>query len=127
MKIDGIDPLLLNRIKEKIDRMEIQRAERTDTENSVRRESAFPRDKRSEDTGQAYERRLDEALDRLNDKAEKDSLPFRFSVRRDSKPWQVQIIDPGSNKIIHDIPTDQALSVVNRIQGLSGVLLDEKR
>ncbi len=125
MKIDGIDPLLLNRIKEQTDRMEIQKSESIGSDNAVRRESGSQRGKAA--VPLHSEQKLNEVLRRLNDEAERDNSPLRFSVRRDAKLWHVEVTDTLRNEIVRDIPTDQALTVLNRIQSLFGVLLDEKR
>ncbi len=125
MKIDGIDPLLLNRIKEQTDRMEIQKSESIGSDNAVRRESGSQRGKTT--VPLHNEQQLNEVLKRLNDEAERDNSPLRFSVRRDAKLWHVEVTDTLRDQVVRDIPTDQALTVLNRIQSLFGVLLDEKR
>jgi uncharacterized FlaG/YvyC family protein len=125
MKIDGIDPLLLNRIKEQTDRMEIQKSESIGSDNAVRRESSSQRGKAA--IPLHNEQKMNEVLKRLNDEAERDNSPLRFSVRRDAKLWHVEVTDTLRNEVVRDIPTDQALTVLNRIQSLFGVLLDEKR
>lgn len=125
MKIDGLDPLLLNRIKEQTDRMEIQKSESIGSDNVVRRESGSQRGKAA--VPLHNEQQLSEVLKRLNDEAERDNSPLRFSVRRDAKLWHVEVTDTLRDEIVRDIPTDQALTVLNRIQSLFGVLLDEKR
>ncbi len=125
MKIDGIDPLLLNRIKEQTDRMEIQKSESISSDNAVRREGGSQRGKAT--VPLHNEQQMNEVLKRLNDEAERDNSPLRFSVRRDAKLWHVEVTDTLRDQVVRDIPTDQALTVLNRIQSLFGVLLDEKR
>ncbi len=127
MKIDGIDPLLLNRIKEQTDRMEVQRAESTVTENRVTRDGGYSRRETYPVSEEQSESKLRVAIERLNDNAEKENLPVRFQARRGSQRWHIEVFDLASNEVIRDIPTEQAMNVVNRIQSLFGILLDEKR
>ncbi len=127
MKIDGIDPLLLSRIKEQTDRMEIQKTETAVSDNRVKRESGYPQGKAVQIPDQFYESKLNKALKQLNEKAERDGLPLRFSVRRDSNLWHVEVFDAESNDLVRDIPTDRALDVLSRMQGLFGGMLDERR
>lgn len=127
MKIDGIDPLLLNRIKEHTDRMEVQRAETTVSDNRVSRDRGQSRDNIFKPIGQDSDKKVEAALGRLNEEAEKDGISLKFGARKDKNLWYIDIFDRTSNELIREIPTDSALGVVNRIQSLFGVLLDEKR
>lgn len=127
MKIDGIDPLLLNRIKEQTDRLEVQRAESAVTENRVTREGGYPRREAYPVSDEQNESKLKVAIERLNENAEKENLPVRFQARRGSQRWHIEVYDLASKEVIRDIPTEQAMNVVNRIQSLFGILLDEKR
>lgn len=130
MKIDGIDPLLLNRIKDRTERMEIQKSEGSPTDTLVNRESGSDNAYRWRTVApedQNYERRVEEALRKLNDDAEKDGLPLRFKAYRQSGLWKFEVFDVFSNEVVKTIETEQALQVVNRIQSLFGVLLDESR
>ncbi len=127
MKIDGIDPLLLNRIKEQTDRMEIQRAERTLTDNRVSREGDLSRRSQPYIPEAQDERSLDNALARLNENAEKDGLSLRFRARHENNLWHVEVFDTEKNQVIRNISTDRVHSVVNRLNSLFGLILDEKR
>jgi uncharacterized FlaG/YvyC family protein len=127
MKIDGIDPLLLNRIKEQTDRMEVQRSEGVATDTRVSRESGHSRERIVRIPERNNHQRLEQVLKRLNEEAEKEDTPLRFSLRRDADFWHIEIRDKVSNEIVREIPTKQALSVLERIQSLFGVMLDEKR
>jgi len=127
MKIDGIDPLLLNRIKEQTDRLEVQRAESAVTVNRVTRDGGYSRRETYPVSDEQNESKLKLAIDRLNENAEMEKLPVRFQARRGSQRWHIEVFDLASNEVIRDIPTEQAMNVVNRIQSLFGILLDEKR
>jgi uncharacterized FlaG/YvyC family protein len=127
MKIDGIDPLLLNRIKEQTDRLEVQRAESAVTENRVTREGGYSRRETYPVSDEQNEGKLQVAVERLNVNAEKENLPVRFQARRGNQRWHIEVYDLASNEVVRDIPTEQAMNVVNRIQSLFGILLDEKR
>jgi len=59
--------------------------------------------------------------------AEKDGSTLRFRAKKDSKLWQVEVVDIRNNEVVHEIPTERAFEVANRIQGLYGILMDEKR
>ena len=127
MKIDGIDPLLLNRIKEQTDRLEVQRTERSLTDSRVSRDTDLTRQPRPEVLTRRDEESLKSALKRLNDNAAKDGLPLRFKASRQGNLWQVEVFDTAKNEVVSQIPTNRVHGVVNRLQGLYGLMLDERR
>ena len=127
MKIDGIDPLLLNRIKEQTNRLEVQRTERPLTDSRVSRDADLTRQPRPEVVTRRDEESLKNALKRLNDNAEKDGLPLRFKASRQGNLWQVEVVDTTKNEVVSQIPTTRVHGVVNRLQGLYGLMLDERR
>ncbi len=127
MKIDGIDPLLLNKVKEKPDLKAVQKAESSATYTRVSREKGTDR---STDTGEKdsrYGEKVEKALKRLNDNAEQSGYKLRFRSKQDSGLWHVEVIDSESGRVVHEIPTERALEVANRLQGLFGLFMDEKR
>lgn len=127
MKIDGIDPLLLNRIKEKTDRMEVQKTETAFSENRVKREHGYPQRKRDEMPDWLYGDKVSASLKQLNDRAENDGLPVYFGTRSEPGIWHVEIYDKPKHEIIRSIKTTRALDVLSRLHNLFGALLDERR
>lgn len=127
VKIDGIDPLLLNRVREQNERLEVLKAESTATNRLVKREKGFSSQGEFPKTQASEERRLKQALDRLNDEARRDGLPLRFEAQRREDLWHVSVIDAKSREVLRDIPTREALQVVGRINNLYGLFLDQKR
>lgn len=127
MKIDGIDPLLLNRIKEQTERLEVQKSETLFPDNRTKRESSGYRGSAAKPTDRDYDKRVEQALRQLNQRAEEDNLNVRFDLRKENNLWHVDVFDRGSSDIIRTIPTDRAFEVLSRIQGLFGLMLDEKR
>lgn len=127
MKIDGIDPLLMNKIKEQLNLKEVQQAERPAADTRVTREgrSGQEREKKLSDTD--YEKKVREAIDKLNKNAKDEGQPLRFSAHKEENIWYVEVYDIEKNEKIREIPTEKALEVANRMQSLFGVLMDEKR
>ncbi len=127
MKIDGIDPLVLNRIREQTDRFEVQKTEYSITDNMVKRRHGSQERRETNVPDARYAQKLDQALQKLNDTAGERELPLRFMVEKDTRPWMVNIVDVSQNEVVRQIPTDQALEVLNRIQTLIGVSVDDRR
>ncbi len=127
MKIDGIDPLLLNRIKEQTDRLEVQKSETVFPDNRTKRESGRYKGQAAKPIEPDYNKRVEQALRQLNQRAEEDNLDVRFNLRKEKNYWHIEVFDRGSSEVIRAIPTDRAFEVLSRIQGLFGLMLDEKR
>ncbi len=126
MKIDGIDPLLLNKIKEKPDLKEVQKTESSATYTRVSRERGSDRGSEPGAKDASYGEKVEKALNRLNDDAERDGLKLRFRAKETAGFWNVEVFDTESDRVVHEIPTERALEVANRIQGLFGLLMDKK-
>ncbi len=128
MKVDGIDPLVLNRVKDQT-RSPVQEAERNAVqENRVRRQHEQTRAQQAEvESERSLLQEVEEAVRKLNDTAEAMHLSLRFLMHRDSERWMVQVVDIQQDEIVREIPPEQVLNVVAQIQSLIGVLLDERR
>ncbi len=130
MKIDGIDPLLLNRIKEQTDKIEVQRTEASVTDNRVKPRTGSSERNTAYVQDQGHDKKVLNTLKRLNDNAEKNGMPIRFEARREFNLWQIEVYDSDRQQVVRnipDIPTESVVAVLNRINSLFGVLLDEKR
>ena len=129
MKVDGIDPSILNRVKDQTTKPPVQ-----DNERSRIQEERVQQQRQQNRAQQAtveLERGLleevEEALRKLNDTADAMQLSLRFQMHQGSDRWMVQVIDVRQDEIIREIPPENILNVVAQIQSLIGVLLDERR
>ena len=129
MKVEGIDPSILNRVKDQITKPPVQ-----DNERSRIQEERVQQQRQQNRAQQAtveFERGLleevEEALRKLNDTADAMQLSLRFQMHQGSERWMVQVIDVRQDEIIREIPPENILNVVAQIQSLIGVLLDERR
>lgn len=127
MKVDGIDPLVLNRVKEQTSRSAVQEAGRASAEEArlKTQEQRAQEEVRFQTEGLLAE--IEEAVMKLNDTAEAMQISLRFLMHRDSERWMVQVVDIRRDEIVREIPPEKVLNVVAQIQSLIGVLLDERR
>lgn len=126
MKIDGTDPLRLNKIQDQTRRPQVQRLRETEAENKIRdrqqvRETSLPRDSR------LYLEELEQAVTQSNEAAEALNIGIRFKLHDSSERFMVQIVDRVSNEVIKEIPPERLLNLVGQIQEMIGLLQDEKR
>ncbi len=130
MKVDGIDPLVLNRVKDQATRSPVQEAERPEIRQDrvkQQRQEARQTQQAEVETERSLLQEVEEAVRKLNDTAEAMHLSLRFLMHRDSERWMVQVVDIQQDEIVREIPPEQVLNVVAQIQSLIGVLLDERR
>jgi flagellar protein FlaG len=133
MKVDGIDPMVLNRVKDQATRSPVQEAERADTQRArtemLREQQVKARQQAATAvaTEEGMLQELESAVLKLNDTAEAMQLSLRFHMHSDSDRWMVQVVDVRQDEIIREIPPEKVLNVVAQIQDLLGILLDERR
>ncbi|MCR3920901.1 MAG: flagellar protein FlaG [Firmicutes bacterium] len=126
MKIDGTDPLRLNKIQDQVSKPVVQRLGETDTENKIRdrqqvSDKSLPHDSRP------YMEKLEQAIKQSNETADTLNLGIRFKLHESSERYMVQIVDRADNAVIKEIPPERVLNLVGQIQEVIGLLLDEKR
>ncbi|MEW5785213.1 MAG: flagellar protein FlaG [Bacillota bacterium] len=126
MKIDGIDPLVMDRIKDTAKPV-VKEAEKAQPHGGVRHREKAGAGRPAAVERESLSNELDEGLRKLNDTAEAFNLSLRFHLHRDSDRWMVQVVDMRDNEVIREIPPEKVLNMVAQIQNLIGVLLDERR
>jgi len=130
MKVDGIDPLILNRVKDQTVKPAVQQAERSDVQQArvkqqLEQAKAQQQAQRAGEQGMLEE--IEAAVLKLNDTAEAMQLSLRFQMHSESDRWMVQVVDIRHDEIVREIPPEKILNIVAQIQSLIGVLLDERR
>ena len=131
MKIDGIDPLILNRIQEQAQRQHVEEADRANTDSRVTRRYDSPEGRPESTAGEkTLVDRLEEALQKLNDttRALDLSLEFRLKEEREAEEqWKVEVRDLQQDETLKEMDPEEAIHVVAQVQSLVGVLLDVRR
>ena len=126
MKVDGIDPLVLSRVKDQTKQGATPEASRFE----ARQEQLKAQEQHARQEAQLKTEGLlaeiEEAVMKLNDTAEAMQLSLRFLMHRESERWMVQVVDIRHDEIVREIPPEKVLNVVAQIQSLIGVLLDER-
>ncbi len=128
MRVDGIDPLILNRVKDQASKPQLQESERSDAQqNRVQQQRQNRAQQPAVETDKNLLQEVEQAVRKLNDTAEAMHLDLRFVIHDDSERWMVQVVDVREDEIVKEIPPEKVLNVVAQIQSLLGVLVDEKR
>lgn len=70
--------------------------------------------------------RIDQAVERLNRLADIFATALRFSVHEATRTIMVRVVDTRTGEVIREIPPQQILDAVAKMQELLGLLFDEK-
>ena len=128
MKVDGIDPLVLSRVKDQATKTPLQETERSEAQQSrVQQQNQNRSRQPAVEPEQNMLQEVEEAVRKLNDTAEAMHLNLRFLMHEESDRWMVQVVDVKANEIIRELPPENVLNTVAQIQSLIGVLLDARR
>lgn len=117
MRIEGIDPLILNQIQTQAQKIQVQDTRKinitAEEEHRQQPEQEFDRDN------------VEPAVKKLNAAAEIFNIRLRFKIDYEKGEIYVLVIDTAEHKIIRRIPPENLLKVANQIEYLVGLLLDE--
>ncbi len=127
MKIEGIDPVALNRIQENAVRQEVKESQRPHVDTRTRHGGQDVPKPADGLQGFGMPAGLEEAVDKLNIAVQSFNKNLKFQLHEDSNRWLVQVVDIREDEIIQQIPSEEALNVVAQIQTILGVLLDDRR
>ncbi|UNC91739.1 flagellar protein FlaG [Candidatus Contubernalis alkaliaceticus] len=128
MKIDGTDPLTLNKIKDQTQKLQVQSSGEvfTDTQMKNRQETIRGKNTPREEN-QNYNERLESAVKQANETAEAVNLSLRFEIHESSQRVMVRVVNLAEDEVIKEIPPEKVLNLVGQIQEMIGLMLDEKR
>ncbi|WP_406678096.1 flagellar protein FlaG [Moorella sp. ACPs] len=115
MRIEGVDPLVLNQVQNQTAGFQVQESKgiKINTER-----------KQQEGRQQPGEKQLEKSVEQLNKAAEAFNIELRFKVDRENNELYVYVIDVNEGKIIRRIPPENVMEVASRMQQMVGLILD---
>jgi len=118
LKIPGIDPLVMQRIRERTTKQIVH-----DSEKPKVAEDKYK--KQGQEYEEQYsEQRLEELIEELNELFEEENAPIRFKLVVKDDMFKVQILDHKTKKIIKEVSPHQVLRLVRRHEDSRGIILD---
>lgn len=127
MKIDGTNPLTLNKISEQVRQSEVHRLGETTTDNKVTNKQRTHENRQLSSSGNFHTDELELALSQANETVDALNIGIRFRLHEQSDRFMVQIVNKLDDEVIKEIPSEQLLNLVGQIQEMIGVLVDERR
>lgn len=119
-KIPGLDPIILNNVKEQTQKQIVHNAKNlkvTDHEQKHKGRQWKREGNKAE---------LEVFLDELNQELEKMDKPIRLIMVEEEGFWQVQVVDVKTGKVLQYLSPKRAGALLGRTIHSSGLLLDDK-
>jgi len=122
VKIDGIDPLIMQKIQEQVRRKQVEESRRPAVENRTRGREKPPPWERGR--SKRERNRLREEVRRLNETAKKLGLDLDFRLRFNPDRLLVCLRQEGEGTVVRELSLEQLPRVAEQLQRRGGVLLD---
>ena len=84
-------------------------------------------DKLDQDISERMEERLEEEIDRLNEIVRTYDRKLNFQLHRETESYFVEVIDVVEDEVIREVPPEEILDLVARIDDMIGLIIDERR
>ncbi len=75
---------------------------------------------------QKKEENVDEAVDKLNKAAQVFDRSIRFQVHKKTNRTMVSVVDTTTDKVIRQIPNEEVLNLVAKMDDYMGLIFDKK-
>jgi flagellar protein FlaG len=118
MKVQGVDPTIMNRIEEQIRKQSVHETKHTVIAKEQERQKRKPKQ------NQTARDELAAAVDKLNKMAETLNIPLFFQIERDDE-MVVLVIEKDTEKVIRRILPDRTLTILTQMQFMVGMLVDQ--
>lgn len=122
MKIDGIDPLIMQKIQEQVRQKQVEESRRPAVENRTRGREKPPPWERGR--SKRERNRLREEVRRLNETAKKLGLDLDFRLRFNPDRLLVYLHREDEETVVRELSLEQLPRVAEQLQRRGGVLLD---
>lgn len=117
--MQGVDPVILNRIQEQTTKQAVQETKQ------VRISDGQHRQKRAGLEEAQDPEQLAASVLQLNKAAEAFNIALRFRIDRENNELVVLVIDKEKQQVIRTIPPSKILEMLSQMQQMVGVLVDQ--
>ncbi len=126
MKVDGIEPAVLQRVQEQTHRKRVEQPMEGHADMAARSRHQAAKGQQYRPEERDYLDKLHEEVARLNETSDLYNIGLRFSIHEETARVVVQVYDRKDNEVIRQIPPEKVLNLVAQIQQMIGLLLDEE-
>ena len=72
------------------------------------------------------EEQIEEGVETLNESVQALHKNLKFQIHEESERMQVQVVDVIEDEILKELPPEEVLDMLGRIQEMVGIIIDEK-
>lgn len=122
MKVQGVDPTILNRIQGETSKQAVQEAKQARISGERQRQKET-----GQEAGDKPDReRLAAAVRRLNKAAEELNIPLHFQLAQEEEQPVVLVIDREKQQVLRAVSPARVLEILTQWQYMLGLLVDQK-
>ncbi|MGI5876314.1 MAG: flagellar protein FlaG [Dethiobacteria bacterium] len=126
MRVDGIDPVQLDKVYDKTQKPIIQEIQRQDP-TLKQQNKVLGKEQRILEWEESHMEELQEGVERLNSTANVFNTGLRFLIHEETNRIMVQVVDLKEDEVIREIPPEKILNMVAQIQNIIGLFIDTRR
>ncbi|MDW7651576.1 MAG: flagellar protein FlaG [Bacillota bacterium] len=116
MRVQGVDPIILNRIQEKVNKQAVQQSRQTEISDRQPRHGG--KGQKAPDRDE-----LTAAVEKLNNTAEALGIGLLFVLDEGDTP-AVFVVEKETQNIIRELPPDKIHEMLEDMQGFVGMMVD---
>ena len=120
MKISGVDPVVIEQVKEQV----IRPAVRELKETRITREYKEQEFRQGQGRGDDFPSAVKQSLEQLNQICQSMSNPVSFRLVEKDSQAKVEVIDTQEGRVIKEVAPEEVVAVVTQMEKLLGLLLD---
>ena len=118
LKIPGIDPLTMQRIKERTTKQIVHDSQKPKvTEDKYKKQG-------QEYKEQYNQQSLEEIIEELNKLFEEEAAPIRFKLVVKDGMFKVQLVDSNTKELIKEVSPHKVMRLIRRHEDSRGIILD---
>jgi len=122
VKVQGVDPTILNRIQGETSKQAVQEAKQARISGERQRQKET-----GQEAGDKPDReRLAAAVQRLNKAAEELNIPLHFQLAQEEEQPVVLVIDREKQQVLRAVSPARVLEILTQWQYMLGLLVDQK-
>ncbi len=120
MKIGGVDPVVIEQVKEQV----IRPAVRELQETRITREYKEQEFRQGQGRGDDFPSTVKQSLEQLNQICQSMSNPVSFRLVEKDSQAKVEVVDTQEGRVIKEVAPEEVVAVVTQMEKLLGLLLD---
>jgi len=93
--------------------------------NKIARNANTTRDQQ-EELEEFTEEQIEEGVETLNESVEALHKGLKFEIHEESDRMHVQVVDVIEDEVLKELPPEEILDMLGRIQEMVGIIIDEK-